>query len=181
MLKAMIIEAAQLVGQAVMDEKGQKLGSIETLVFNGQTGRLAGFGVNKPGLLSKTAALPLEATLILAADQITVDAESAITANTKPLDELFKRYGRAIGVSAKTESGNKIGRVTDVFLEAETGIIVRFYLRNGLKEQIIPRQFLVSMTPQQVVFKDVVDQPIFDQVATMEPVQADKALALSNE
>ncbi len=177
----MIIEAAQLVGLAVVDEQGKKLGAVETLVFNGQTSRLAGFGVNRPALLSKTVGLPFEETLLLGPTEITVDSETALTKDTKALDELFKRYGRVVGIKAKTESGRRIGKIADVFIEAETGIIIRFYLRNSLKEQIIPRQFLIAMTPQQIVFKDVVDQPIFDQVATLESIPAEKALALSNE
>ncbi|HSX42307.1 MAG TPA: PRC-barrel domain-containing protein [Candidatus Saccharimonadales bacterium] len=177
----MVIEAAQLVGLEVAGEQGKKLGSVETLVFNGQTTRLAGFGVNRPGLLTKTVGLPFEETLLLGPDKITVNSEAALGQSTKTLDELFKKYGRVIGVTAKTESGRRIGKIADVFIEAETGLIVRFYLRNALKEQIIPRQFLVALTPQQVVFKDVVDQPIFDQVATLEVAPTEKSLALSNE
>lgn len=181
MLWVMVIEAAQLIGLNVVDEQGKKLGGVETLVWNGQTTRLAGFGVNRPGLLAKTAGLPFEETLLLGPDKITANSEAALGKETKALDELFKKYGRVIGVAAKTESGSKIGRVADVFIEAETGIIIRFYLRNGLKEQIIPRQFMVAMTPQQIVFKDVVDQPIFNQVATLEPNAPEKAMALSND
>lgn len=177
----MIIEAAALMGLPVENEKGEKLGAVEVLVFNGETTRLAGFGVSRSSFFSKTAGLALEDVISLYSDRVVVDSEADLGGDTKALDSVFQQYGRVLNVTAKTASGRKIGKVVDVFLEAQTGVIVRFYLRNMLKEQIIPRQFLVKIAPEQIVFKDIVDQPIFNQAANLGVGETEKALALSHE
>lgn len=164
----MLLEASTLVGLSINDSSGQKVGKIESCVFDGKTLGLSGFGVNQTGLLKKDAGLDYIDVLLLTKDTVSVDSATVLTIKPKTLQETYRRYGPVVGVTAKTESGKRIGKVIDVFFEAETGQIIRFYLRNILREQIIPRSFVVSLTPQAIIFKDIVDQPIFDQVATAE-------------
>ncbi len=164
----MVIELSELTGGSVISEEGRKLGSILSAVVSGQTLRVAGFFITRPGLIARSSGLRYEETLLVGKGKISVEGDHSLLANAKGLRELQDRYGPVIGVTAKTESGRRIGKVTDLLIEAENGLIVRFYLRNILKEQIIPRQFVVAITPKQIVFKDIVDQPLFDQAATLE-------------
>ena len=92
--------------------------------------------------------------------------DDRLNPDLKEFDKIYKNFGPVMEVRAKTESGRSLGRISDLLIEAESGIIVRFYLKNLLSERIIPREYLVSITPKQIVFKDIVDQPIFDSLVS---------------
>jgi len=162
----MVLELSALLRKPVKTVQSQLLGSVDAFAIDGDRLHLAGFQILKKGLLKKFSALAIDDVVSLSRDAVVVDSQSDLSEEMKPFDEINHRYGRVIGVAAKTESGKQLGRVSDLLIEAETGLVIRFYLRRVLTERIIPRQFVVSVSPRQVVFKDIVDTPIFDQLAT---------------
>lgn len=168
----MLIEASHLLKRPVLDAEGKKLGRTDAMVFDGKDGRLYGFQVAVPGLVNRFRALNFYEVLHLSRASIIVDQENSIVKDMRPLDQVFKETGAVIGIVAKTESGKKLGKVTDVLLDEETGFMIRFYIRSLMMERIIPRQYLVAITPKAIVFRDIVDQPTFDQVASMEAAPA---------
>jgi uncharacterized protein YrrD len=164
----MIIEATHIIGLPVKSSAEVQLGSVDLCVFDGRQAKLIGFQVRHGGVVKKFSGLPIDAVLSLSREAIIVDSSNSLLKDLKQYDEAYKAYGPILQVTAKTESGKKIGKVTDLTLEAETGYITRFYLHNLLQERIIPRDYLVSISPKEIIFKDVVSQPIFDQVAATE-------------
>lgn len=162
----MVIEATRLKGVTVRDSTGMTLAKVDHLVFRADQARLVGFQVARSGLVKKFAGLDFEDVLSLSAEAVLVDSSQTVVSDLAPFDAANRATGPILGVKAKTESGQAIGVVGDVVIEAETGGIVRFYLRNFLTERIIPLKFLVSISPKEIIFKDVVNQPIFDQVAS---------------
>ncbi len=166
----MIVEATALQGLPIRTVKQAKLGLAEACIFDGKRAQLLGFQVSSNPILKQFSRLDAENILEISRGQIVVDQSSALTKDLKPFDAELNRYGPIIGVRAKTESGQTLGVVRDVYLEVETGFIIRFLVRQFVAERIIPRQFLVSISPKQIVFKDIVSQPIFDQVALQQTV-----------
>lgn len=162
----MVIEATRLKGVTVRDSTGLTLGKVDRLVFRADQARLVGFQVSRSGLVKKFAGLDLMDVLSLSSETVVVDDVKSLETNLTPMDAAYRATGSVLGIKAKTESGQAIGVIGDVVIEAETGGIVRFYLRNFLTERIIPLKFLVSISPKEIIFKDIVNQPIFDQVAS---------------
>ncbi len=168
MLLEMVLESSHLIGSAVIDVGGVKHGTIDRCVYLADEGCLHGFQVAVPGVITKFRSLELADCISLNQESVVIDSPTVIQKDLKPLDEIVKKNGPVVGLGAVTESGKKLGKVFDLLLDADTGFIVRLYVRALLNERIIPRQFVVSITPEQVVFKDVVDTPLFDQVASAE-------------
>lgn len=164
----MLLELSYCVGAPVITNNSTKIGSIDFPVFDGKHARLAGFQVVQTGIVKKFRGLLFEDIIDITRTDVQVAATSSLQTNLKTLDQQFQEYGSILGVAAKTESGKRIGKVVDVVIETGSGQITRFYLRNFLQERIIPVQFLVSITPREIIFKDVVSQPIFDRVAIAE-------------
>ncbi len=162
----MVIEASRVLKQPVTDTSGRACGMLDRPVFSANEGRVFGFQVSQGSLVTKFKALNYHDILNIGASGAVIDTEQVLGKELKELDAVAKEAGPLLGVKARTESGKSLGRVTDVLIDAETGFIVRFYLRNLMMERIIPRQFLVSITPREVIFKEIVDTPIFNQVAT---------------
>ena len=167
----MLVEASHCIGLPVFNAKGQTLGAVDRLVWQGSEATVVGMQVTRPGLVKKFAALYYD-DITEASRQGFMTDEGKLQSSLKELDEVVKRFGKVIGANAVTESGQKIGRVTDIIFDADTGGIVRFVIRDFLKERIIPRQFFVTATPKAVVFQDVVETPVFDKVATMPAPEA---------
>lgn len=155
-----------MVKGSVVDVHGLKCGRIDRCVYNRETAALAGFQVAAGGVVSRFRALNLIDCITLNHENVVIDSTAALGKDLRPLDEISKLSGPVVGVIAITESGKRLGTVSDVLLDADTGLIVRLYVRRLLAERIIPRDFLVSITPKRIVFKDVVNTPVFTQVAT---------------
>lgn len=168
----MVIEASHCQGLSVQDKHGETVGAIDFLVIHGKDAHVSGAQVIKGGIVKKFYGLDWQDVTNINRGSVEIADKNCLATNLKNLDELYRVYGKVIGVSAKTESGKNIGHVSDLLIEAETGLIIRFVLRNLIQERIIPRQFLVSVTPKQIIFQDVVDQPIFDKLASSAQVAA---------
>lgn len=164
----MLLEASHLLNGTVVDVSGLKHGRVDQCVYDAATARLAGFQVAVSTVMTKFRGLAIENCISLNHEHIVIDSSAVLTKNLKELDEIARLSGKVVGVSAITESGASLGHVSDVLLDADTGLIVRLYLRKLLTERIIPREYLISITPKQVVFKDVVNTPIFTQIASAE-------------
>jgi uncharacterized protein YrrD len=162
----MIIELSQILGTDVHDSTGAKVATVSRAIFNGRKATLAGLQVVLPNIVKKTSVVYFEDILSLDRKSVVVDSKTSLKTDMKDGNELLKIFGSVVGVNAKTESGRPLGKVHDLYLDSESGLIVRIYIRQLLKERIIPREFLVSISPKEVIFKDIVDQPIFDKVAT---------------
>lgn len=164
----MLLELSYCIGAPVVTNTSTKIGSIDFPVFDGKEARLVGFQVVQQGIVKKFRGLLFDDITDITRNDIQIAAATNLQTNLKALDQQFQQYGSVVGVAAKTESGKRIGKVFDVVIETGSGRITRFYLKNFLQERIIPIQFLVAITPREVVFKDVVSQPIFDRVAVAE-------------
>lgn len=162
----MVIEASHITSSPLIDITGIKHGKIDRCIYSGEQGRLIGFQVAQNGVVTKFRALDLADCVAINQGSVVIDSPDALQKDLKMFDEIVKKDGSIINVPAATESGTKLGRVTDLLLDADTGVIVRFYIRALLGERIIPREFVVAITPKQVVFKDVVNTPVFTQIAT---------------
>jgi uncharacterized protein YrrD len=168
----MVLEASHIKNVPVLDITGTRLGSVDEIVYLASEARTYGLQVAKPGVLTRFASLEFVDVISLNQRSVIVDGVESLKKDLKELDKVGTASGAVVGVKAKTESGKSLGRVSDLLIDADSGFIVRFYIRALLQERIIPRQFLVSITPREVIFKDIVDTPVFDQAATAEAAGA---------
>ncbi len=158
----MIVELSELIGLTVRSTANKTLGKVDFCVFNGKTATLVGFQVARSGVLKKFAALSFEKIIDFNRAELLVENEAALAGQLNEFDALYKTYGPVVGVAAQTESGERLGRVHDLFIEANTGAITRYHLRHFFHERIIPQKFMVAITPERIVFKDEVAKPQFN-------------------
>lgn len=167
----MVIEATHCFGTPVQDQSGHRHGSVDFLVVNGKEAKVTGFQVVQNAVIKKFAGLDWKDITAISRRHFQIKNSSVLQKNLQPFDTIYRTYGRVMGVTAKTESGKKIGRISDLLIDADTGLIIRFAIRSLFQERIIPRRFLVSVNPREIVFQDVVDTPVFDKVAASPAVE----------
>lgn len=164
----MLLEASALQGGEVVDVHGLRVGQIDRLVFTADPPALYAAQITTGAVVNRFRALALSDAVALERHRIVVESSQTLGKNMKDLDALAAETGPVIGVKAQTESGDTIGTVGDVLVDADTGLIVRFYVRNFFRERLIPSQYLVRITPKAIIFEDVVNAPTFTQIATSE-------------
>lgn len=157
----MIIEATALLGLPVITKSAVKLGTVGGWVFDGRRVGLNALRVKTAG---RAGILPWLEVSQLGRETVISDS-ATLPSGADGVEQIARATGPVMGVVAKTEAGHRLGRISDLYLETESGLIVRFYVRNFLQDRLIPRQFLVAITPKEIIFKDVVETPVFDTVA----------------
>lgn len=158
----MIIEARHCLGLDVLSDHGKAIGKIDKLVLNGAKMQLVGAQIVGKKLFKSFDGVFFSD--IEQIDRIGVLVKIAPPkSNLKELDLVSARYGELFGARAVTESGTALGKVSDYYFDSETGLIVRIVIKRFFSERIIPRQFVVSVSPKVVVLQDVVIEPHFDQ------------------
>ena len=162
----MVLELSQVVQVPVIAEDETKLAVVDRVVFDGAEVKLAGFQVKLPGVLPKFARLDYGDVLTCSRQTVVVDKSHIFSPDLKDFDALTRNFGEVVGVTAKTQSGDTIGRVSDLIFDVDSGLIVRFYLCHLFREWIIPCEYLVAITPKALIFKDIVGEPLFDDMVT---------------
>jgi len=164
----MILEASALLNAQIKTTQDEKLGNVDRLIFSSATAKLVVIQVVSTKVLKKFTALDYDDVISAERGLVVVDSANSLTKDLKPLDEEYKKTGRVIGVNAVTKSGQSTGKVVDVAFDETTGLITRFYLRQLLTERIIPRSFLVQITPKKIIFEDAINSPTFDRLASQQ-------------
>lgn len=164
----MIVELSELVGLRVVSTTNASLGKVDFCIFNGKTATLVGFQVARNGVVKKFAGVSFDKVVDVTRRELVVENEAALITKLNEFDAIYKTYGPVVGVTAQTESGERLGRVHDLFIEANTGAITRYHLRHFFQERIIPQQYLVAITPERIVFKDEVAKPQFNSAPVIQ-------------
>lgn len=161
----MIIETSALHEANVLTAKGEKVGRVDRIIFDQKDAKIIGFQLIIPGVLKKFMGLDFADVLSLERGVIVIDNFQSLQKDLKPFDQASVAAGKIVGVSAQTQSGQLAGKVVDLAVEDTTGYITRFYLRQFVTERIIPRSFLVKITPKKIIFEDAINSPTFDTIA----------------
>lgn len=162
----MIIECSDFQGIALRTVAGEKLGEVDFAIFNGKEATLMGFQIVHKKIIKKFSGVYFIDLIDITKDEIVIENQKALKTDLKDLDETFKNFGPIVGIVATTESGKRIGRVADLYIDLTTGAIIRFYIKNLLQERIIPKEYLVAITPERIVFKDIVGTAKFSKAST---------------
>jgi len=165
----MFIEATKLIHLpiAAVDTES-KIGSIDNIIIDPENGALMGFLVSTGGILSSKKVLS-------AVDIRDWDPNGIVTASAENIVEIddIVRIKEVVdnkifllGMPAKTEGGNGLGKVEDLLIDTDTQAVAKYYLNDFAgNERVISANNVVKID-KQVVFKDdVVEIPSGGQTA----------------
>lgn len=153
----MLLQASQIIGLPVGATNTQeRVGNIADLVIDPDTGRLLGFIV-KSGVLGSirkvlsyhdvtnidhTAVLVREPEVLLPPEEV------------DPIKKALKDGRPVLRQRVVTEGGTKLGKVFDLVLNTDAGMVTKLYISHLLEERIIPLDKVVKVTKDHVVVKD---------------------------
>ena len=138
---------------SIDDQK--KVGVVKQSLIDLKKGKLMGVLV-KENIFSKPKYISLEdiagienVALIVNKESDVVPLEDVIRAK-----ELHAKGIKLIGLPAKTKSNKKIGKITDVAISLENGLLIKIYVSSTFRKQIIPRTNIIEFTPKAVIIDD---------------------------
>jgi uncharacterized protein YrrD len=170
----MSIKANSLIGLPVITvNDGQKVNTIKDVVYDGNTNQVTAFVVDEKGWFSvakiiliqdiksigKDAILIQDETKIVTADS-QVDQSIALTAN----DDNFLDTNDVI-----TQSGTKLGKVTDIYFNEATGKLEAIEVSEGfLKNAVsgskkITIDDIITVGKENLIVEDLVEDNIHEQ------------------
>lgn len=87
---------------------------------------------------------------VIKSEESVVDLDEIVRA-----EKIKKKKIPVLNAKAKTESGKNLGRVFDLAINVETGLVAKYYLRHLLFwERIIPMQRIIKINQRGIVFED---------------------------
>lgn len=72
--------------------------------------------------------------------------------------KIYEKRFRLIGLSVITQSGRRLGKVTDLVISTQTNKVVRIYVGSWLQDRIIPWHKIVKIDRKAVVVEDDVEE-----------------------
>lgn len=132
MTGGLLVQATAIAGLPVVGiDSGDALAEIKDVVYDPEQGRLLGFTLNKRGFLHgpmKTV-LPFDEATV-GRDAVMVASEEAVSHRPDDLSrEATDSAGRnVLGNEVLTEAGRRLGKVTDLIVDAASGDVVGYEL-----------------------------------------------------
>ncbi|HST83544.1 MAG TPA: PRC-barrel domain-containing protein [Kineosporiaceae bacterium] len=168
-----LLKAADLVKRPVVTLAGEDVGQIKDVVYSSQSGELAGFTLNGRGLFSgplrKT--LPWENVHGLGPAAVMIRDESSL-ADRKALSGVTEGAGGAVlGSTVITQSGRRLGVVTDVILAVgETmtdavGYEIDPADASAPRRQFVPLPDTLAVSGEALMLPDAATEFIRDDLA----------------
>jgi len=177
-------KAKDLLGMAIVhQETGQALAYVRELVFTPDSRRLAAILVDSGGWFHDARVIPWSAVTRVG-DVIMVTGDPIVKAKDSPeLAENLRQEAKISGASIVTESGERIGSVSDVFV-ADNGDVVGYEVSQGFLSDLGGRKFLaighVRSVGRDAVIADSADlqstQEGLEQAATRSSDRANAPL-----
>ena len=128
----------ELAGLAVMTlTGGERLGRVADVIFHSGTGRVAGFLVDRGGLLAKHQFLAAEQIHNVGADAVTVSAADVLLASPPAADPSEIASNSLDGRPVLNSAGTAIGKVSDVVIDTDSLTVMSLLLATGLLDNAL--------------------------------------------
>jgi uncharacterized protein YrrD len=163
---------AILIGRTVLSRAtGNKLGPIHDLLVNPHEGDLAGLAVQMPD--QSLRLIDYREIYSFGPDAVMINSdESAVPAQTSPLNALPLAKHRLIGVKVITESGKVLGQIVNVFIHlAETSLLV-YEVRSSLLDKLLGHTLYFPASQGRALSEDAARLVVSDDT----PDKADHTL-----
>lgn len=140
-------------------DTASRIGSVDTLLVDTDRSMVVGFLISL-GLFTKKKFLAMtdihsidHQGLVVQSVETLVELQEVVRAK-KILDEGIKILGHPV----QTDRGKKLGRVSDLLVETQTGQITKYYVHGLLTDRIIPTEKIVKITRQAVIVEN--EEPV---------------------
>ena|GEM_PF-572608 len=152
----MLLQASQIVGLPIgASDTQERVGTVARIVADPDSGKLVGFVV-KSGFLGGEKVLSFQdVTAVDHAGILVKTPEVVLPADeVTPIKQALKEKRHLSGQRVVTEGGTRLGKVADLVLDMDAGMVTKLYVSHLLEERIVPMDKVIKVTRDQIVVKD---------------------------
>ena len=155
----MLILVSQLINQPVIIESaGSQIGRIGLPVINPENGKLLAFHLTT-GLIDRltNSNKLIDGQLIrdYSSQQNTLASSTVLQLSQEPkIREIIKSKIKVYGATVRTEGGNKLGQATDLLLDSELGIVIKYYVHSLLRDYVITAEEVITIDRRGIIVND---------------------------
>lgn len=137
-------KASQTLGLVVIAlDDGQKVGEVKDLVLDADGMRLRAVTVRHPGILGRERAIFFEDVEAIGEDALTIRSRQALVSK-KALMKSVGRKAPLLNAAVLTESGERLGEISDFTIDLKAGSIEELEVSRGLLKDITGGMMVVS-------------------------------------
>jgi uncharacterized protein YrrD len=168
-----LMRASEVVGLPVVSiDCGEDVAEVKDVVYSPDEGRLLGFTLNKRGFLRGRMKEVLTADSVAAVghDAVMIEDDSCLVSPADAPEEVAKPAANrnVLGNTVITETGTRLGEVTDLILELGDRLDVVGYQLKGTdakSERFIPLPAQLAVSGQALVVPAPTEEFVFDDLS----------------
>lgn len=143
-----------------------RVGFMKTLLIDTDRSIVIGFLVST-GLFHQSKFLSIDDILSVDQQGIVVRSVGTLAVPNEVIQaqKILEKGIMMIRHLVKTERGQRVGRVSDLLIDLQTGQVTKYYIHGWLSDRIIPIEKVIKITHEAVIIEDE------------EPVKAEPAAA----
>lgn len=146
----------ELMGLAVVTlTGGERLGRIDDVVFQADSGKIAGFLVDRGGMFSKSKFLAAAQVRGLGTDALTITGEEALT-EAAPMGAGETAAKSLEGRPVLNQSGTILGKVAGIAVDTESLSVPHLLLATGLLDNALHGKPQLPLSEVQTIGADSV-------------------------
>ncbi len=134
------VHTSSLVGMPIYTlDYGKRIGSVKDVLYDSTQSRLVGFTIEEPGIISPDRRiLPFESVKSIGRDAVMVPTRDVLIPerNANGYSRFRRQHGSITDKYVISESGNRLGSISDVIVDAVTGEAVSYELTMGVTRDI---------------------------------------------
>jgi len=161
----MVISLSAAINQVVINQNDSYLGRINHCLFD--------YNLRcRFVILSGIARKIISFDDFIEYDGDTLKFHDSCLLTEKEFKAISEPFIKLIELTAITQSGARLGKISDGYIDLISGDILRLTVKNYWRDRIIPRQFVWAVEKDKIIFSDDVNRAIFEQLVTREKPQS---------
>ncbi len=153
----MLILVSHLVDRPVVTfDEAEALGVIRDPIIDPANGKVVGYFLGHGFLGMKQDVITSGDIVGFDKNRVIVQKEEAIrSAEDEPrIREILNKKIAVYGANVLTESGKHLGKATDLLLDTELGMIVKYYVHGMLQDRIVPAEHVITIEKRGIIVDD---------------------------
>ena len=153
----MLIELKNLENMPVGSFAEQTLlGKVDSAIISAEEAKLLGVVVKIGGWFPKYKVVSMQDIVDIDQNGVAVRSEDSLVDEDEivRIAKIIKQKFNLIGLHAKNQKNQNLGRISNALFEVQSGDIMRIYVNNLFQERIFERSRIVKIEPDKIVIKD---------------------------
>ena len=169
----MLVSATSIINHKIFAlDSGKEIGTVKDIIFNHQENRVMALMTDKGGIFTQSKLILMDDIQSIGKDAVIVPIEQ-LEKKLNEVDEtivaIVKQNQYLDKTNIVTENGDKLGQITDIFFDDQTGLVQEFEVSGGILKtatsgkKVIKIEDIVTIGHDVTIVRSIVEEKIEHQ------------------